>query len=488
MKSKKIRIFILAIFLFIISTVFIIIKGNIYTVKIHARGSTTNVDEYIINIENENIAKCIDKKINNGVLELKIKANSKGHTYVDAFSIKDELHTTFSIYVHTFNIITFNEFLGDCNGSVIIPISIIILSAYILYLLIISFRRSAKENLYQYKNIAYLGMIIFGVYIIIAQFLSISSYKGIIDTINRSMSMFSFVTVLLPITVLVSVLVILSNISLIRKEGFSIKNILGIILGLFLCFSSWLPEIMYKMLFTASWIDIHNQNGIGLYIYNFVENTIFIVITYIECILIGTIIMSIKTARHIPKFDKDFIIILGCKLKKDGTLTNLLKGRVDKAIDFGKMQNFETGKDIIFIPSGGKGQDEVIEEAQAMKNYLIEQGIQEEKILIEDKSQNTYENIKFSNNLIKEKMQDAKVAFSTTNYHVYRAGCIAADQNLNFEGIGAKTKPYFWVNAFIREFIATLHSERKKHILAICSILALVIVMLIITYMNNNIV
>ena len=197
--------------------------------------------------------------------------------------------------------------------------------------------------------------------------------------------------------------------------------------------------------------------------------------------------MGIKSAKHIPKFDKDFIIILGCQIKKDGSLTNLLKGRVDRAIEFSKMQKEKTGKDIIFVPSGGKGDDEIISEAQAMKNYLIEQGIKEENIIMEDKSKNTFENIKFSNNIIKEKKENAKIAFSTTNYHVFRAGCIATSQRILMEGIGAKTKSYFGINAFIREFIATLYSEKKKHIAVIFCIMIFVALMLFLLYLNNNI-
>ena len=195
--------------------------------------------------------------------------------------------------------------------------------------------------------------------------------------------------------------------------------------------------------------------------------------------------MGIKATKHIPKFDKDCIIILGCQIKKDGTLTKLLKGRVDRAIEFSKMQKEKTGKDIIFVPSGGKGNDEVISETQAMKNYIMEQGIEEGNILIEDKSKNTFENIKFSNKLINDKVKNAKIAFSTTNYHVFRAGTIAKSQNINIEGIGAKTKSYFWVNAFIREFIATLFSEKKKHIVVICSIIVLAIFMIALQYISN---
>ena len=54
------------------------------------------------------------------------------------------------------------------------------------------------------------------------------------------------------------------------------------------------------------------------------------------------------------------------------------------------------------------------------------------------------------------------------------------------EGIGSKTKVYFWLNAFIREFIATLYSEKKKHISIIVSILLFTILIMIILYVSNN--
>ena len=145
--------------------------------------------------------------------------------------------------------------------------------------------------------------------------------------------MFSFTMFLLPIAFIVSILVIISNILLIKKEGFGFRNVLGILLGVTLCFASILPDMLYRMLFSVTWIDIHNERGLGLYIYNLIESIIYITITYIECLLLGTIIMSVKAAKYVPKFDKDCIIILGCKIKKDGSLTKLLKGRVDRAIE-----------------------------------------------------------------------------------------------------------------------------------------------------------
>ena len=480
----KLKLFILAIILTLISLIFMILNGNTYSVKINNIKEECSIEELNIKIEDENVVKCVDKSLENGTLIIKLESVSKGKSYVDIDNNEDYF-ASFSIYVHNFGIITFNEYLGDSNGSFIIPISIIVFLSYVLYFLIISYKENKNENMYQYKNIAYLGIIIFIIISIISQLLALANYNGLISTINAILSLFSFTTFLLPIAFVVSILVIISNISLIRKEGFKLRNILGILLGIVLCFSSVLPEILYNMLYSASWIDIHNQNGIGLYVYNFIETTIYISITYIECILIGTIIMGINAAKYIPKFDKDFILILGCQIKKDGTLTKLLKGRVDRAIEFSKMQKEKTGKDIIFVPSGGKGNDEIMSEAQAMKNYLIEKGIKENNILIEDKSKNTFENIKFSNKLINDKVKNAKIAFSTTNYHVFRAGIIARNQNVNIEGIGAKTKSYFWANAFIREFIATLFSEKKKHIAIVCCIIVLALFIVVLKYIST---
>ena len=81
-------------------------------------------------------------------------------------------------------------------------------------------------------------------------------------------------------------------------------------------------------------------------------------------------------------------------------------------------------------------------------------------------------------------MKNAKIAFSTTNYHVFRAGNIATEQNIIIQGIGAKTKSYFWVNAFIREFIATLYSEKKNIYRVIILITVTVLIIITLTYIS----
>ena len=177
-------------------------------------------------------------------------------------------------------------------------------------------------------------------------------------------------------------------------------------------------------------------------------------------------------------------MILGCIVNKDGTLTPLLRGRVDRALNFRNEQIENNNQDLTFICSGGQGTDETISEGEAMKNYLLTKGINKKNIIVENKSKNTYENIKNSYQLIKKK--DAKIAFSTTNYHVLRAGLIATEQGIKIEGIGSKTKAYFWINAFIREYIGTLYNEKKKHIIIFIIIIIYIILLLIFLYISNN--
>ena len=83
---------------------------------------------------------------------------------------------------------------------------------------------------------------------------------------------------------------------------------------------------------------------------------------------------------YMYKKQRNFRIRIG----KDGNLPPLLKGRVDKAIEFANKQYEITKKKIVYVPSGGKGNDEIMAEAEAIKKYLLEKGIKENQIIIEN--------------------------------------------------------------------------------------------------------
>ncbi len=485
--SNKVKVLILCVLLLITSITIIVITGKTYIVKFDNIDNSYNLNNLIIETyENEQIIKWTDKKLQNGILSLKIEALTEGKTYITIKSDDESFYNIIPIYVHKLGFITTDSYFGNCNGSITIPISIIIILTYLLYLIIKTYKKNMKKTIYEYKNIAYLGIIIFLSFVLINQFFTVLNYEGLIHTIKSTIeSSYIFSTTILPIAFITSILITISNIVLIKKEGFKITNILGLILNIGFYLITFFPLILNNILQSAIWIDVHNEQGIALYIQEFVNLSVYVVISYIECILLSTIILQIIAIKRKPDLNKDFILILGCMIKKDGTLTNLLKGRVDKAIEFRDIQKKETGKDLIFIPSGGQGSNEVISEAQAIKNYLLKQGIKEKNIIIEDKSKNTFENIKFSYNIIKNKTDKANIILSTTNYHIFRAGIIATKQHIPIECIGSKTKTYFWINAFIREFIATIYSEKKKHIMIICLIIIAVLIMIITLYLSN---
>ena len=178
--------------------------------------------------------------------------------------------------------------------------------------------------------------------------------------------------------------------------------------------------------------------------------------------IIGSAVADVIAAKTEAEKDRDFLIILGCALKKDGTPTPLLRGRLDLALQFRNAQLEESGKEACFVVSGGQGADEVQSEAASMQAFLLEQGIPPEQILTENRSVNTLENMLFSKEIIDGVRKNGKVAFFTTNYHVFRAGLKAEQAGLDAVGMGAPTKWYFWPNAAVREYVGLLTEHRRK--------------------------
>ena len=340
-----------------------------------------------------------------------------------------------------------------------------------------------ERQKYDYKIIMNLGLLIFINVNILRQInLLIQNWNvlNITDIYMNTLRSFSFFAMLtLPCIIVLSIYSIITNIILIKKEGFSPRRSLGIILGAFALIGLLGSQGIYLLLKNAL-LGTDRQ-----FIKFALDICINATMSYLYTLIIATLYCNIRAARHIPTFDQDFIIILGSKIKKDGSLTPLLQARVDKAIDFGNKQYEATKKKIVYVPSGGQGRDEYIAEAEAIKKYLMSKGIKENQIMIEDKSKNTIENMKFSKNKIDEVTKDAKISFSTTNYHVFRSGVIANEQGLDCEGMGSKTKWYFYTNALIREFIANLVQERKSHIILVLLInISLIFLILIGRYYN----
>ena len=126
----------------------------------------------------------------------------------------------------------------------------------------------------------------------------------------------------------------------------------------------------------------------------------------------------------------------------------------------------------MLIVSGGKGSDERLSEAEAMANYLVEAGFPVDRILKEDQSSTTEENLLFSAALMKEMRPEGyRCVVVTNDFHSYRAALIARDLGVPAQVVGSPTAAYFLPSATIREFIAVFVRYWKVN-LPICAFLA----------------
>ncbi len=123
-----------------------------------------------------------------------------------------------------------------------------------------------------------------------------------------------------------------------------------------------------------------------------------------------------------PVQNLDYVIVLGARVKKDG-ISRSLKERLDTAIQYSE-ENPET----IFVLSGGKGIDEPISEAEAMRDYMVYNGVAPDKILLETHSTSTVENIAYSRLVIEEDRAKLSEAEAMRDYMVYNG--VAPDKIL----------------------------------------------------------
>ncbi|MCD7036156.1 YdcF family protein [Metabacillus sp. GX 13764] len=154
----------------------------------------------------------------------------------------------------------------------------------------------------------------------------------------------------------------------------------------------------------------------------------------------------IQFSRMKPTEEADYLILLGAKV--NGSKPSLaLQYRIDKAAAY-----LGENKRTIAVCSGGKGDGENISEAAAMKQGLMNLGISESRIIIEDKSRNTEENMKFSSRLLSKDMKKGVVA--TNDYHLFRSMKLAADNGLTVSGLPAKTPGIILIQAHLRECLS----------------------------------
>ncbi|MFT8386895.1 MAG: YdcF family protein [Lentilactobacillus hilgardii] len=237
-----------------------------------------------------------------------------------------------------------------------------------------------------------------------------------------------------------------------KREGRSLSSSLTLILGI--------GVILVDIFFLFDPINAPKP------IQNFITMFLTLFIFYILLTVWNTMVSMIVYNLYFPKYDKDYIIVLGSGLIDGYKVGRLLGNRINKGIEFYHLQLKKTAKHAKLIFSGGQGGDEKIPEGVAMKKYALDQGVPEIDTLVEDKSINTRQNLIFSDRIIKNDSgrDDSKIVFVTNNFHTLRGGILAGKLGIPATGIGAKTPFYYLPNAVIREYLALFVMHKRFHI------------------------
>ena len=149
-------------------------------------------------------------------------------------------------------------------------------------------------------------------------------------------------------------------------------------------------------------------------------------------------------------YKEDYLVVLGCGLNGSSP-TAPLKARLDTAIEY-----IQKNPECTIIVSGGQGNGETISEAEAMKKYLVLKGIEEDRILEENKSTSTTENFKFSNKVSHSGLSEKNAAFITNDFHIYRAASLAKLQGFSLTHLAAPTVWYNIFPCYLREMLAII--------------------------------
>ena len=261
---------------------------------------------------------------------------------------------------------------------------------------------------------------------------------------------------------------LINTIVVVKNNGFSLTSMLPFLMAGFLILLLASPSIV-------NYFDPDTRHVVVFLLGLFTLEGLWFSFTFVALLFYSWIYRILPRRRQY-----NYIIIHGAGL--DGPRpTPLLAGRIDKALELWNKQH-QHGK---FVVSGGQGADEVVSEAQAMRDYLLNKGVSANAILMEDKSTTTWENLRYSLAIINAdrttgvgatsaatvasrdvttaasdasgtaaSSSDFTTAVVTSDFHVFRCAEYAHNLGIKADGIGSHTKGWYWPTAFIREFIA----------------------------------
>lgn len=233
--------------------------------------------------------------------------------------------------------------------------------------------------------------------------------------------------VLKTLFIVLGSIIFLNGAGLFLVSNFNVGNLLTLLLGMVILFTAIFFEKLNK------WFKI-------------------ILISCISVAVVCSSILILYGKTDNVTYKEDAVIVLGAAVHgKTPSLT--LKRRLETAVKY-----YNQNPEVIIVVSGGKGPQEDITEAEAMKQYLIKKGVAQDNIIKEESATSTYENFVFSKLILDEKFKnDYSVAFITNEYHILRAGACANRAGIkNLTHIHSDTSLSYIIAGSLRECLAVV--------------------------------
>lgn len=142
---------------------------------------------------------------------------------------------------------------------------------------------------------------------------------------------------------------------------------------------------------------------------------------------------------------RETVVVLGCRVYDNGP-SLMLTTRLEAAYEY-----LKKNPEAKCIVSGGQGSDEPESEAECMYKWLVNKGIDGNRIYKEDRSTSTRENLQFSMEIAEREGLNRKMALVTNEFHCYRAFLIGRCLEIRPACIPAKTPGWLLPSYYLRE-------------------------------------
>lgn len=255
-------------------------------------------------------------------------------------------------------------------------------------------------------------------------------------------ALLALLVILLGTVIALAVFLIVTGLTLLRREGRAWSRLLGLGLGVGMLgyVASWAVVVATG---SGQWALVLILLGLPLGYLGF---------GFVAFLLYGALYPLVMSRRGGPVAA---VVVLGSGLIR-GKVPPLLAARIRRGRAL--YEKFPERPPLL-VTSGGQGPDEPVAEARAMAEYLTDDGFPADRIVLEDRSRTTEQNLSYSAGLLAARGVQGPIAAVTNNFHAFRAALLMRRLGIAGYSVGAPTARYYWPTAVIREFIAVLRDH-----------------------------